>query len=194
MRLGYESADVALDCARALEAGGAAQIVVHARTKLDGYRPPAHWDWIARVAQVVGVPVIANGEMWTLEDWRRCRFETGVEDIMLVGRGLLARPDLARQIAAERAGGSVAPLQWAEVLLLIDDFWQQSRNKLSPRYAPGRLKQWLKMLARTYPQALELFCAVRRENDCDCLQAMLEEARALTAATADEARQMQQAC
>ena len=53
MRLGYEHTDLALDCARALADGGAAQIVVHARTKTDGYRPPAHWEWIARVRDAV---------------------------------------------------------------------------------------------------------------------------------------------
>lgn len=175
MRLGYESADVALDCARALEAGGAAQIVVHARTKLDGYRPPAYWDWIAQVAAAVRVPVVANGEIWTLEDWRRCRTVSGVDDIML-GRGLLSRPDLARQIAAERDGRSIAPLEWPDVLRLLDDFWQQSRNKLTPRSAPGRLKQWLKMLGRSYPQGMELFCAVREQTDCDQLDELLQAA------------------
>ena len=176
MRLGYESADVALDCARALQAGGAAQIVVHARTKLDGYRPPAHWDWIARVAEVVSVPVFANGEVWTLEDWRRCREVSGVNHLML-GRGLLSRPDLARQIAAERAGQPVDPLQWPDILTLLEDFWQQARNKLAPRYAPGRLKQWLKMLARSYPQAADLFVAVRAETDCLALDALLQQQR-----------------
>ncbi|EGH74677.1 tRNA dihydrouridine synthase, partial [Pseudomonas syringae] len=39
MRLGYENTDLALDCARALADGGAEQIVVHARTKVDGYKP-----------------------------------------------------------------------------------------------------------------------------------------------------------
>ncbi len=189
MRLGYESAELALDCARALEAGGAAQIVVHARTKLDGYRPPAYWEWIARVAEVVRVPLVANGEIWTLEDWRRCRAVTGVEDIML-GRGLLARPDLARQIAAERRGERVLPLDWDGVRLLLGDFWRQSRNQLAPRYAPGRLKQWLKMLGRSYPQAQELFAAVRQETDCERLERIL----AFTAATAGEARKIQPVC
>lgn len=193
MRLGYESAAVALDCARALEEGGAAMIVVHARTKLDGYRPPAHWDWIARVAETVKIPVFANGEVWTLEDWRRCRNESGVEDIML-GRGLLARPDLARQIAAEREGHYVAPLGWFEVLQLLDDFWHQSRSKLTPRSAPGRLKQWLKMLSRSYPQALELFTVIRQESDCERLQAMLIVARQHAAAAVCATRKMQQAC
>lgn len=176
MRLGYESTDVALDCARALQAGGAAQIVVHARTKLDGYRPPAHWDWIARVADVVSVPVFANGDIWTLEDWRRCREVSGVNHIML-GRGLLSRPDLARQIAAERAGQKVEAMQWPEILTLLEDFWQQARSKLAPRYAPGRLKQWLKMLARSYPQAADLFLAVRAETDCLTIDGLLQQQR-----------------
>src|ERR1044071_9360271 len=47
MRLGSDCTSVALDCARALADGGASQIVVHARTKADGYKPPAHWEWIA---------------------------------------------------------------------------------------------------------------------------------------------------
>ncbi|HBN7676850.1 TPA: tRNA-dihydrouridine synthase family protein, partial [Pseudomonas aeruginosa] len=61
MRLGYDSPDGALDCARALADGGSAHVVVHARTKVDGYRPPAHWEWVARVAEAVRVPVFANG-------------------------------------------------------------------------------------------------------------------------------------
>lgn len=170
MRLGYEHPDAAVECAQALADAGAAQIVVHARTKMDGYRPPAYWDWIARIAEAVSVPVFANGEVWTLEDWRRCRAESGVQDIML-GRGLLSRPDLARQIAAEHNGEQWQAMEWPQIQLLLQDFWQQSRSKLSPRKAPGRLKQWLKMLGRSYPPALELFCAVRQEHDCAVLDA-----------------------
>jgi tRNA-dihydrouridine synthase C len=172
MRLGYDGTDLALACAQALAGGGAAQIVVHARTKTDGYRPPAHWEWIARVQDSVAVPVVANGEIWDVDDWRRCRAVSGVEDLML-GRGLIARPDLARQIAAARRGQTLAPLGWADVRPLVEDFWLQARDKLGPGYAPGRLKQWLRALARTYPEAAGLFQAVRRETDCARLDALL---------------------
>ncbi len=165
MRLGFDHKDYALECAQALADGGAAQIVVHARTKVEGYKPPAHWEWVARVQEVVKVPVFANGEIWTLDDWRRCREVSGVEDIML-GRGLVARPDLARQIAAAKAGQEVVAMSWAELQPLLADFWQQARRKMSPRYAPGRLKQWLAMLTRSYPEATELFNLLRRESDC----------------------------
>jgi tRNA-dihydrouridine synthase C len=172
MRLGYDTTDVALACAQALAGGGAAQIVVHARTKTDGYRPPAHWDWIARVQAAVRVPVIANGEIWDVDGWRRCREASGVEDIML-GRGLIARPDLALQIAAVHDGRALAPLGWAELLPMVQDFWGQARRKLAPGYAPGRLKQWLRALARNYADAAELFQATRRETDCGLLDRML---------------------
>lgn len=136
MRLGYDSPDGALDCARALADGGSAHVVVHARTKVDGYRPPAHWEWVARVAEAVRVPVFANGEVWTLDDYLRCREVSGVEDIML-GRGLVSRPGLARQIAAWRDGGEIHEMPWSELLPLLRDFWLQARRKLAPRYAPG---------------------------------------------------------
>ncbi|HEX4872415.1 MAG TPA: tRNA-dihydrouridine synthase family protein, partial [Nevskiaceae bacterium] len=83
MRLGYEHTDLALDCARALESGGAAQLVVHARTKVQGYQPPAHWEWIARIREAVAVTVYANGEIWSVADWQRCRAVSGAADFML---------------------------------------------------------------------------------------------------------------
>ncbi len=172
MRIGFDSTEVALDCARALAEGGAAQIVVHARTKVDGYKPPAYWEWVARVQDVVSVPVFANGEIWSVDDWRRCRAVSGVNDVML-GRGLVSRPDLARQIAAARNGRHVAAMTWDDMQPLLRDFWTQQRRKLPPRYAPGRLKQWLKALSRNYREAAILFADVRQESDCGKLDELL---------------------
>jgi tRNA-dihydrouridine synthase C len=73
MRLGIDDTARALDCARALEAGGAQELVVHARTKSDGYRPQVRWEWVARIRETVTVPVIANGEVWNAAGWRAIR-------------------------------------------------------------------------------------------------------------------------
>jgi tRNA-dihydrouridine synthase C len=158
MRLGIDSTDRALDCARALEEGGAQELVVHARTKADGYRPPARWDWIARIRAAVQVPVIANGEVWTLADYQAMRAATGCADVML-GRGAVADPLLARRI---RMGEEADPAaDWPTVAAMIADFWEQVQGKVLPNQAPGRLKQWLGLLRRNYPQADQLFTAVR---------------------------------
>ncbi|MEK1908983.1 MAG: tRNA-dihydrouridine synthase, partial [Pseudomonas chlororaphis] len=164
--------DGSLVCATALAEGGAEHIVVHARTKVDGYKPPAHWEWIPRVQDVVKVPVFANGDIWSVEDWRRCREISGVEDIML-GRGLVSRPDLARQIAAARAGEEVVEMTWAELMPLIQDFWLQAKAQMTARQSPGRLKQWLAMLTRNYPEAVALFTVLRRETEPDQVSRLL---------------------
>src|SRR5256885_1824674 len=51
MRLGFNDTTLMTECAQAMQAGGACEIVVHARTKLDGYRPPAYWDLIPRIRE-----------------------------------------------------------------------------------------------------------------------------------------------
>ncbi len=154
-----------MDSARALAAGGSAQIVVHARTKTDGYKPPAHWEWVAKVQDVVSIPVFANGDIWTLDDWYRCREVSGVDHVML-GRGLVSRPDLAKQIACARDGIEYQLKTWQQLQPMLREFWRQVRLSLTPRSAPGRLKQWLAMLTRNYPEAQQLFNQLRKVTDC----------------------------
>ena len=176
MRLGVSDTAKALDCARALAAGGVAGLVVHARTKADAYRPPAHWEWVGLIADVVSVPVVANGEVWNEDDWRRCRSVSGAADVML-GRGAVADPFLVRRIRQERAheraqleklvGWAATRFlpEWAELLPLIGEFWQRVLAKVEARHAPGRLKQWLKLLRRNFPQGEILYAAVRAKSD-----------------------------
>jgi len=158
MRLGYEDKSLALDCAQAMEAGGAQELVVHARTKAEGYRPPAHWEWLGRIQSAVKIPIIANGEIWTVEDYRRCVEVGGVRDVML-GRGMVANPGLARMIKHGEG------LDWTEVLPLLHGFWGLVGQRIQAHHRCGRLKQWLNYLRRTYPEAEAMFHAIRRVND-----------------------------
>ncbi|HSP59182.1 MAG TPA: tRNA-dihydrouridine synthase, partial [Halomonas sp.] len=48
LRLGFADRRLALECAQAAESGGASQLVIHGRTRDEGYRTPAHWEWICR--------------------------------------------------------------------------------------------------------------------------------------------------
>lgn len=177
MRLGIRDASRALDCARALADGGAAELTVHARTKLDGYKPPAHWDWIARIREAVAVNVIANGEVWSPADAERCLAVSGCRDLML-GRGLVTRPGLAHGIRSQRAGHEALPLPWPRLLPLLDTFYAGVRAQLPPRHAPGRLKQWLSYLRNAYPEAQALFARVRTETDAARLGEALAAAHA----------------
>jgi len=158
MRLGIRDTSKAIDCACALNEGGIDELVVHARTKEDGYRPPARWQAVAAIREAVSIPVIANGEVWTVSDFHAIRAATGCSDVML-GRGAVADPLLAWRIRNGDQKYLIAP--WPRIGGMISDFWSQVQNKVLPSQSPGRLKQWLGLLRKTYPQADVLFDAVR---------------------------------
>lgn len=170
MRLGVRDTSLAIECAQALAEGGIRELVVHGRTKEDGYRPPARWEWIAAIRAALRIPVIANGEVWTAADYRAIRQATGCADVML-GRGAVADPLLARRI--QRGEAADAAADWPVVAGMIEDFWGQVQAKVLPTQSPGRLKQWLGLMRRSYRQADELFLALRELRLADEVSAVL---------------------
>ncbi len=175
MRLGYDNKNLALACAQAIEAGGAQLLTVHARTKVEGYRPPAHWSWLAKIRQNVHLPMVANGDVFSLHDYRLIRDISGCDDVML-GRGAVMIPDLARQIANDNAGKSVMPLSWDDLLPWIAHFFQLCRYKSdNPKFAVARLKQWLGMMKSVYPPALILFERIRTLQQHDAIAIVLRD-------------------
>jgi tRNA-dihydrouridine synthase C len=158
MRLGHRDAARMLDNARAIAAAGASELVVHARTKVHGYRPPAYWEHIAAIRANVAVPVVANGEVWTVDDARRCLAVSGCDALML-GRGIVADPGLALAVRGQPVH------DWAALLPLLAHYWQRIAGHVVPRHRAGRLKQWLNLLRRRFPEAQTAFDRVRTVND-----------------------------
>jgi tRNA-dihydrouridine synthase C len=142
--------------------------VVHARTKAHGYRPPAYWDRIADLRQHVRLPIVANGEIWTVGDALRCREVTGCDRLM-IGRGMVTDPGLALAIAHQLATGQGrAPGQgvpWSTLVALMQVFWLGVSARVATRHRAGRLKQWLNYMRRVYPEAQQAFDELRLVHD-----------------------------
>lgn len=168
MRLGLSDTALTLDCARALEAGGADELTVHARTRDDRYRPPARWEWLAHIRETVTLPVIANGDVWTPQDYHNIRQVSGCTDVM-IGRGAIIRPDLMRRI---KTGDEAMP--WPELQRWVIDYYLQLIARMDPRHAPGMLKKWLGMMRPAYPEAETLHRLLRTEHDPQVVGKMLE--------------------
>ncbi len=170
MRLGFHDDTQAEVCAQAIEAGGASELVVHGRTKADGYRPPAYWARIADVREAVRIPVVANGEIWNVADARRCVEESGCSALML-GRGMVSDPGLALAVRAELGWaqldqpGQAGSVSWSTLEPLLHVYWALIAPRVVPRHRPGRLKQWLNFLRRRHPEAEVAYQAVRTLND-----------------------------
>lgn len=174
MRLGISDPSRAIECAQALVAGGVTSLVVHARTKDDGYRPPAHWAWIAKIADAVPVPVTANGEVWTVDDWRRCRLVSGCRDVM-IGRGAVADPYLALRIKGAM-DEKPSTADWSALLPRVIEYWEKVHTRVLACHAPGRLKLLLSYFGRTWPEAIKLHAEVRTIRDPMVLAGVLASA------------------
>ncbi len=185
MRLGFDHDQDAEACAQALEAGGASEIVVHARTKADGYRPPAYWPRIEDIRRVVKVPIIANGEIWNVQDALQARTASGCHDLM-IGRGMITYPGLGLAIkqfdalqgepANHLASHQPQPITWQELQTHIAVFWSHVRQHISRRHQAGRLKQWLNFLRKHYPEAQEAYMQLRLTNNPDDFDLWLNHA------------------
>jgi tRNA-dihydrouridine synthase C len=161
MRLGFDDTSLAIANAQAIADAGADSLVIHARTKVDGYKPPAYWDWIAKIKQQVDIPIVANGEIWNENDGLDCQQQSQCENIML-GRGALAMPNLAQVIKNHQAH-----MPWEQVRALLVRYSGYELFGDKGKYYPNRVKQWLGYLSRQYPQAEALFMRIRALRSAD---------------------------
>ncbi|HEX4924430.1 MAG TPA: tRNA-dihydrouridine synthase family protein, partial [Bdellovibrionales bacterium] len=176
MRLGWEEREDIYRNAVEAEAGGASWITIHARTKRQGYAPPAYWSYIREVRERVSVPVVANGDIWSLDDFKRCREETGAIHFM-IGRGALADPSLPLKIARElgleahaQADFAHAPSEWEPLLARFNELNVPVLRK-GQEAVLGRMKQWLKFAHLRQP--LAWFDDVKRTESIDDFFAVL---------------------
>lgn len=161
MRLGYLDENHTMDNAYAIQEAGANWLTVHARTKADGYTPPAYWEKIQPIKDALSINVIANGEIWTNQDAKACQQQSGCEDLM-IGRGAVTTPDLTNCI---RQNIDEALMNWAALIELQQRF-------LNGEYKTeigmiGRYKQWLGMMTKAYPEAKQLWDEVKRIKNLD---------------------------
>lgn len=159
IRLGYDNSDSLAEIVHGIRAAGATELAIHARTKFDGYKPPAWWDTVKPVVSDNDCTTYINGEIWSVDDSEQARLRSGCQHIML-GRGALAMPDLARRIDAHMQGRAVEAVGWLTITHWVEEQFLSSDSQ-SPRHIGNRTKQWLAYLKRAYPQALDLFGRLR---------------------------------
>lgn len=179
IRLGFNDREPYLANAEAIAAAGASELVVHARSKVDGYKPPAYWQHIGEIKAAVDIPLVANGEIWTVEDYLRCREQSGCDSVML-GRGLLAQPDLAHAIKAHLRGEDYRPMEWQDCLDLLWRFHCETADIYPSKHMGNRVKQWLVYLRRNYPEARMFFEDFKRERTAEGIAAVFAKCRSTT--------------
>jgi len=166
IRLGFNDTLLFDEIISAIESSGANELTIHARTKSNGYKPPAYWEYINRAVLLSSdIKINANGEVWNRTDALKCIDASNTNNLM-IGRGALSLPNIANTIKYNEKEMSWSSLK--ELLLLYSELELEGDKAF---YFSSRLKQWLKYLKLQYPQAKELFEYIKRlKNKNDILQ------------------------
>ncbi|WP_145482979.1 tRNA dihydrouridine(16) synthase DusC [Yersinia aldovae] len=162
IRLGWDSDVRQFEIADAVQQAGATELVVHGRTKEDGYKAECiNWSAIGEIRNRLSIPVIANGEIWDWQSAQDCMAATGCDAVM-VGRGALNIPNLSRVIKYNDTR-----MPWADVVKLLQKYSQLEKQGDTGLYHVARIKQWLGYLRKEYVEATELFTTIRTMKHSD---------------------------
>ncbi|MCL5498087.1 tRNA dihydrouridine(16) synthase DusC [Escherichia coli] len=156
VRLGWDSGERQFEIADAVQQAGASELVVHGRTKEDGYKAERiNWQAIGEIRQRLSIPVVANGEIWDWQSAQDCMAVTGCDAVM-IGRGALNVPNLSRVVKEN------APrMPWSEVVALLQKYTRLEKQGDTGMYHVARIKQWLGYLRKEYVEAITLFEQIR---------------------------------
>ncbi|HFS5793661.1 TPA: tRNA dihydrouridine(16) synthase DusC [Citrobacter werkmanii] len=160
VRLGWDNSDRQFEIADAVQQAGASELVVHGRTKEQGYKAEhINWQAIGEIRQRLTIPVIANGEIWDWQSAQDCMAISGCDAVM-IGRGALNIPNLSRVVKYNELR-----MPWPDVVRLLQKYTRLEKQGDTGLYHVARIKQWLGYLRKEYSEATALFQEIRALNN-----------------------------
>jgi tRNA-dihydrouridine synthase len=141
-RIGFDSADGFEELLAIFAKHSLDLVTVHGRTVTQMCRLPVRYDLIARAAQTLPCPVLANGHVYSAAQASQVLKETGARGLM-IGRGAIRNPWLFRQIRQRLRGGPVTLPTGRDVLAYIHALYEaESTPGVRERLQVQRLKKF----------------------------------------------------
>lgn len=144
MRSGYEDTSLFKENLLAAQESGAVFITLHPRTKVDGYTPPAKWEFIAQAKQLLKIPVVGNGDIVKPEDAVRMLQTTGC-DALMVGRGAVTDPFIFHRIRSLFSGKPFQP-EWAAMERYFTVYLSHIPSDMPEKGKVNKMKQLMGFL------------------------------------------------
>lgn len=151
MRTGFEDTSLFKENLLAAEESGVRYIILHPRTKVDGYGPPARWDLIQVAKSILKIPLVGNGDILQVDDALRMLSMTGC-DALMIGRGALINPYIFHQI---RAHFAKKPYEEQPLISYFLEYLKEIPPEIAHRGKINKLKQLMSFLFKKDAKLLE---------------------------------------
>jgi tRNA-dihydrouridine synthase B len=137
VRLGWDDNTInVIDVARIVRDAGASAMTIHGRTRQQGYSGSARWEYIRAVKEAVPeLILIGNGDVFTAPVAEDLVAATGC-DAILVARGTMGQPWIARDILKRQQGIVTPPRSIAEIRQALYEHFEYTLAYRDPHYVP----------------------------------------------------------
>lgn len=175
-RLGWSDDSQLIDFAHAIEEAGAECFMIHGRTYQQGFAGEANWEPIYDVKKALKIPVLGNGDIWTVGDYQK---KVKNLDGILVGRGAVTNPWIFAEIKYLQSTNTVSVHNWEAKLDILQ---QYAEIKLQNKGEHGiiEMRKFVLSFLKGFPSATEIRQLATQIKTIKDVQDIINKVRVLT--------------
>lgn len=176
MRTGWDEQHLfAVENAKAAQAGGAAALAMHGRTRVQMYEGHANWEILRQVKENIDIPFMGNGDVRTPEDAKKMLDEVGCDAVM-IGRAALGNPwMIKRTVHYLETGELLDEPTPREKIDIAKIHFQRLIDLKGEKVASREFRQHAAYYLKGIPRAAKVKAAINQAEDQQTMVTLLDE-------------------